>query len=78
MISLPADLTEMVRARVASGAYKSEEDVLHAALHLLEAREEDDLASIRRGLADVAAGRVRSADESNKDFRRRFGLSASE
>jgi putative addiction module CopG family antidote len=79
MISLPADLTQMVRARVESGAYDSEEDVLHAAFQLLRAREEEEtIASICRGLADVAAGRVKTAEESNAEFRRRFGLDTTE
>lgn len=40
----PPDLQQMVSARLAQGAYQSEDDVLRSALEALEEREEDLLA----------------------------------
>lgn len=74
MISLPADLSALVDARVSSGRYASAEDVLYAALDALEVREDEDLAAIRRGLEELEAGLGTPAELSNKSFRKRFGL----
>jgi antitoxin ParD1/3/4 len=57
---------KLVADLVKSGRYDSEKHVVDAALKLLEAEERDYaecVEGIRRGLADVAAGRVVPAEE---------------
>lgn len=65
----PADIQQSISDYVARGTYQSEAEVLRAAIHLLDQRQ-DDLASIERGLADAAQGKVRPAKESNEEFKR--------
>ena len=60
---------------VQSGRYSSEEKVVRAAMRLLEEEERDYaecVEGIRRGLADVAAGRVRPAEEVFADLERKY------
>jgi antitoxin ParD1/3/4 len=60
---------------VKSGRYSSAEDVARAAYRLLEEEERDYaecVEGIRRGLADVAAGRVRPAEEVFADLERKY------
>lgn len=82
MIALPPSLSEYVQAKVDSGEYASEEDVLFAAFDAFQRSEEQvrreaDLASIKRGLADFEAGRFRTAEEADAEFRQRHGLDPS-
>lgn len=72
----PPDLVELVRAHMAAGAYHSEDDLLRDALKALDGQrneivEEDPVVveGIRRGLADMKAGRSRPFDEFNAEFR---------
>jgi predicted transcriptional regulator len=63
---MPADtystqLTEAVRARIARGPYRSEEELLLAALEALDWRDSVD-ESINAGFADEADGRVTIVD----------------
>ena len=65
-LELTPDLEEFVRARLASGEYRSRGDVVCAALRLLmrqemgqEAYRRYVLDSINRGRQDAAAGRTR-------------------
>lgn len=75
MVSLSADLQDSIRSRVDSGPYRSEEEVVRAALEALAEREKAaDIASIQRGLADLEAGRCLPAEESEANCRERFGL----
>jgi putative addiction module CopG family antidote len=53
--ALPPDLQELVDARLATGLYPTEGDVLRAALRAL-AQEDDDLAAVREAVADWKAG----------------------
>lgn len=41
-------------------------------------QRQDDLAAIREGLADVKAGRTKSLEEFDRDFRLRHGLKGTE
>jgi antitoxin ParD1/3/4 len=57
-VTLPADLAEMVRDKVASGAYASESDVVSAGLRALERQENDEAESeewLRRRVAESLA-----------------------
>jgi Arc/MetJ-type ribon-helix-helix transcriptional regulator len=51
----PQDLQELVGARLATGNYQSEDDVLRDALRAL-ADEDDDLGAVNEALAQWQAG----------------------
>jgi Arc/MetJ-type ribon-helix-helix transcriptional regulator len=57
---IPPDVNERVEAYLAGGDYASADDVLREAISALDERE-SDLASIRRGMEDEAAGRMKPA-----------------
>lgn len=78
MVSLPPNLTSLVQSRIEAGCYQTEEEVLAAALDALSERERaEDLASIRRGLAQAEEGLGVPAEESNAECRKRYGLDKS-
>jgi len=65
-VSLGPRYRKLTDDLVASGRYGSASEVIRAAMRLLEADERETretVAGIRRGLADVAAGRVRPVAE---------------
>jgi putative addiction module CopG family antidote len=72
-ISLTPDLHRLVQEKLAAGSYGSEEEVLQAALQALDAQEQT-LAAIAEGYADFEAGRIRSFEEADAEFRSRHGL----
>ena len=53
--SFPPDIQQAVGARMASGQYTSEDDLLRDALRALEEQEED-LAAVKEALAEWCAG----------------------
>lgn len=57
---IPSDVNERVEAYLASGDYANADDVLREAISALDERE-SDLASIRRGMEDEAAERMKPA-----------------
>ena len=64
--ALGARYRKLVARLVKSGRYESEEKVLRAAMKLLEEDEKfvaDEIEAIRRGMADVEAGRTKPAAE---------------
>lgn len=68
-ISLPVELENRVRDRVASGMYGSASEVIREALRLFEAYQTAQVASfaslkadIAQGMADVQAGQVSAMD----------------
>lgn len=75
MSELPTDIAARIDGFVSAG-YESPEVVLREALSALEQRD-SDLAAVREGIADEAAGRVRPAREVMQDLRSRHGLDAS-
>jgi putative addiction module CopG family antidote len=72
-ISLTPELDQLVQQRIATGAYRSQEEVLQAALLALEA-EEQTLAAIMEGHADYEQGRYRPVEEADASFRELNGL----
>jgi putative addiction module CopG family antidote len=73
-ITLTPELDRLVQEKLASGAYHSEEEVLQAALVALDAQEQT-VAAIAEGYADFQAGRFRTSDEADAEFRKRHNLS---
>ena len=53
--SFPPDLSQLVGEQMASGKYTSEDDLLRTALRAL-AKEEEDLAAVRKAIGDWRAG----------------------
>lgn len=64
------ELERLVRQKLATGRYSSEDDLLLEAMRALEDREEA-VAGIREGLADMEAGRTRPLCEIDAEFRNR-------
>jgi Arc/MetJ-type ribon-helix-helix transcriptional regulator len=72
----PPDVEKLLREQMAAGQYRSEDELLLDALKALDQQrqtvfEEDPVvvAGIRRGLADMTAGRSRTVDEFDSEFR---------
>lgn len=59
-LQVPPELMERLKGFLAGGRYKDEVEVLSRALGELK-RSEDDLAAIRAGFEDEAAGRIEPA-----------------
>ena len=53
--SLPPDIEQMVKARLLSGQYENEEDVLRDALRAM-AEADEDLAAVREAINEWRAG----------------------
>ncbi len=74
---LPADLQERINAQLATGAFRSEEDVLREAIDALE-RRQSGLEHLRNMVAiaeaDVQAGRIGVFDREGikRDVRERL------
>ncbi len=72
-ISLTQELDQFVNERLASGQYKSVEEILTRALRALK-EEEETIAAIAEGYEDVLAGRVSTLEEANVEFYKELGL----
>ena len=53
----PPDLDQLVRDRMSSGRYASEDDLLRYALEALS-EEEQDLSAVQDAIADLEAGEL--------------------
>jgi Arc/MetJ-type ribon-helix-helix transcriptional regulator len=72
---VPSDVWNLAEQYVSSGAYESEADVLRDALAALaQRREEEDWAAIKEGLDEINAGKYRSLEEFEAEFRREHNL----
>ena len=74
-VKLDARSRKLTARLVKSGRYASAAEVARAAYRLLEDEERDYaecVEGIRRGLADVAAGRVRPLEEVFADLERKY------
>lgn len=72
-ITLTPEMSRQIEAKLASGIYRTEEEVLHAALDALNEQEET-CAAIAEGYEDALAGRYRPSEEADAEFRRQQGL----
>ena len=72
-ITLTPEMSRQIKAKLASGAYRTEEDVLHAALEALSELEET-CAAIAEGYEDALAGRCRPWAEADAEFRKQKGI----
>ncbi len=77
----PPDLEDAVRQLMESGEYRTEDDLLRDALKALDERhsqvvEEDPVVveGIRRGLADMKAGRSQPLNEFDAEFRAKHNI----
>ena len=71
--SFPPMLDQLVREELATGTYRSEDDVLVEAMQALRDRDEA-IAGIREGLSDLDAGRVRSLGDVDAELRTKHGI----
>jgi putative addiction module CopG family antidote len=71
--AFPPEIAEPVRRRVTSGQFLSEDEVLKAALRLLDERDEE-LSAIQEGLADLEAGRVSSLADVDTRLRAKYAI----
>jgi len=69
----PPVLDQLVREELATGAYRSEDDVLVEAMQALRDRDEA-VAGIREGLSDLDAGRVRSLGDVDAELRTKHAI----
>lgn len=80
--AFPPDLQSLFQEQMVAGNYQSADDLLRDALNALSLQremsvEEEDpvtIEGIRRGLADVAAGRKRPFSEFDAEFRAKRNL----
>ena len=80
-VTLTPDLDAVIQRRIASGRYGSRNEVIRAALRVLERDEEaadrklaDLDTAIARGIADAEAGRVMDLDEAFRQIRKGIDL----
>ena len=66
--AFPPPLDQLVHEVLASGAYRSEDDLLLEAVQVLRDRDEA-IGGIREGLADLEAGRTRTLREVDDELR---------
>ncbi|MEM9351446.1 MAG: hypothetical protein AAGA92_00370 [Planctomycetota bacterium] len=68
-MELPEPVERIVKQKVASGEYASEADVLLQAIRSLQAQDEE-VAAIEEGIADLRAGRTQRFEEVQAELRR--------
>ncbi|MCI0331626.1 MAG: type II toxin-antitoxin system ParD family antitoxin [Planctomycetes bacterium] len=76
-ITLNPDLDRRVQEKLATGLYRSVDDVLSAALRALD-DEEQTIAAINEGYEDFKAGRYESWEKSDAEFRKKHGIQKAE
>ncbi len=67
-------IDELVQERLATGKYRSREEVLVEALRQL-AEHDQTIADLEQSAADEAAGRVRDAEEVFREIEAKYKLS---
>jgi putative addiction module CopG family antidote len=76
-ISLTPELDRLLSERLASGQYKSVEEVLTRALRALK-EEDETVAAVMEGHEDFLAGRYRTLEEADAEFRQEHGIPKNE
>ena len=69
----PPVLDQLIREELATGAYRSEDDVLVEAMQAIRDRDEA-IAGIQEGLSDLDAGRVRPLSDVDAEIRAKHGI----
>ena len=77
VILFPPELDRLVREELASGIYRSEDDLLLEAIQALRDRDEA-IVGIQEGIADMNAGRVRSLEAVDVEMRKKYDISRME
>jgi putative addiction module CopG family antidote len=72
-ITINPELDRRIQEKLATGLYKSVDDVLSAALRALD-EEEQTIAAIAEGNADFEAGRYETWEEADAEFRKKHGI----
>ncbi|MBX3412405.1 MAG: hypothetical protein KF708_06940 [Pirellulales bacterium] len=72
-IQVPADVERLISREMQRGGYASTEEVLRKALQALS-YQNDDLAAIAEGIADMEAGRVVPLEEAETALREKLGF----
>jgi len=70
----PPEIERLVREELATGVYASEDEVLLEAMRALHEQDET-IAGIQEGLADVKAGRVRPLNAMDTELRTKHSIS---
>ena len=72
----PPRIEKLIRRKMASGRYESEEELLLLALKALDEQEDEDLSAIKDGLDSLDRGEKGiPLDEAFRQLRSRHGLS---
>jgi antitoxin ParD1/3/4 len=70
----PPELERLVQEQLATGVYASEDEVLLEAMRVLHEQDET-IAGIREGLADLEAGRIRPLNAVDAELRTKHSIS---
>ena len=70
-LAISKEVLNLVTAEMERRSYASPNEVLVKAMEAL-IEQQQAVEGIRRGLADVKAGRVRSREQADREFRRKY------
>lgn len=70
--AFPPEIKHLIDQNMATGMYSSENDVLHAALHVLSDYNAT-IADIRQGMTDYESGRGEPLSQAMEDIRQQLG-----
>jgi predicted transcriptional regulator len=71
--AFPPPLDRLVHEALATGVYRSEDEMLIEAVQVLRERDET-IAGIQEGLADLEAGRTRTLREVDDELRKKHSI----
>jgi len=72
-IQVPADVQQLISQEMQRGGYASTEEVLRKALQALS-HQNEDIAAIAEGIADMESGRVVPLEEAETALREKLGF----